>query len=393
MEAAAAALEYETAARLRDQIATLKRIDEQQLTRRNDADADVIALAGDGSLCCVAVLFIRAGRNLGARAYFPQTATGVEAGEVLGAFISQFYMLRELPGEIITGAAVEDADLLERLLSQKAGRKVAIRHRVRGERARWVRLADTNASHSLQHRLSARSSIREQLEELRDALGLPEVPTRIECFDVSHSHGEATVASCVVFGTEGPLKSEYRRFNIKGRTPGDDYGAMREALSRRYTRLKRGEAALPDLLVLDGGKGQLGEALKVLEELQVNAVETVAIAKGPARRPGSEQLFVRDRGRPIVLAQDSRALHLLQRIRDEAHRFAIGGHRLQRARRRGSSVLEAVPGLGPKRRRELLRQFGGLQGVMRAGVDDLSRVHGISEALARRIYETLHPVS
>ncbi len=391
MEAASEALEFETAAGYRDQIAALKRVDQRQYVSGPGGDTDVIAIAIEGGLYCVAVSFVRGGRSLGSRSYFPKTTPGAEPGEVLAAFISQFYMRRELPAEILTSDAVDDAGLLEHLLSERAGRKLRIRQRVRGERARWLDMARTNAAYSLETRRNERSSIAEQLDELRDALGLEDRPDRLECFDVSHTYGEATVASCVVFGAEGPLKNEYRRFNIKGLAPGDDYGAMRQALTRRYTRLKKGEAVLPDVLFVDGGKGQLAEAIKVLEELQVEAVEPVAVAKGPSRRPGAEQLFLRGRKRPTILRSDSRALHLIQRIRDEAHRFAIAGHRAQRSRSRNSSVLETIPGLGPKRRKELLRQFGGLQGVMQAGIDDLVAVRGISRKLASLIYETLHP--
>ncbi len=393
MEAASDQLEFESAARYRDQIAALKRVDQRQYVSGSGGDTDVLAISIGAGLYCVAVMFVRGGRSLGSRSYFPKAAPGAEAGEVLAAFISQFYIRRDLPAEIITSDPVDDAELLEKLLSERAGRKLRIRQRVRGDRAHWLEMARTNAAYGIETRRNERTSVAEQLDELKQALGLEQRPERLECFDVSHSHGEATVASCVVFGAEGPLKNEYRRFNIKGLTPGDDYGAMRQALTRRYTRLKKGEALLPDVLLVDGGKGQLGEAATVLEELQIDDVELVAVAKGPARRPGSEQLFLRGQKRPSILPKDSRALHLIQRIRDEAHRFAIGGHRMQRARSRNSSVLESIAGLGPKKRKELLKQFGGLQGVMQAGIDDLVEVRGISRKLASLIYETLHPES
>jgi len=225
---------------------------------------------------------------------------------------------------------------------------------------------------------------------LGETFSLPTPPQRIECFDVSHTMGERTVASCVVFGPEGALKSDYRRFNIEGLAPGDDYGALRQALSRRYARIKRGEAPMPDLLLIDGGPGQLAEAVKVLKELEIDSVRVAGVAKGADRRPGQERLFLPEEQAPLILPPDSPALLLIQRIRDEAHRFAITGHRQRRAKARTQSILETVPGLGPRRRRELLKQFGGLQGVARAGIDDLAKVHGISRKLAQAIYDTLH---
>ncbi|PLX55704.1 MAG: excinuclease ABC subunit C [Chromatiales bacterium] len=393
MEAASEQLEFEAAARYRDQIAALKRVDQRQYVAGSGGDTDVLAISIGAGLYCVAVMFVRGGRSLGSRSYFPTAAPGAGTGEVLAAFISQFYIRRDLPAEIITSDPVDDVELLEKLLGERAGRRLRIRQRVRGDRAHWLELARTNAAYGIETRRNERSSVADQLEELKEALGLEQRPERLECFDVSHSHGEATVASCVVFGTAGPLKNEYRRFNIKGLAPGDDYGAMRQALTRRYTRLKKGEAVMPDVLLVDGGKGQLGEAVAVLEELQIDNVELVAVAKGPSRRPGAEQLFLRGQRRPSILPSDSRALHLIQRIRDEAHRFAIGGHRMQRARSRNSSVLESIAGLGPKKRKELLKQFGGLQGVKQAGIDDLVEVRGISRKLASLIYETLHPES
>jgi excinuclease ABC subunit C len=253
-------------------------------------------------------------------------------------------------------------------------------------------MAQTNAQLGLRMKAANAAGIGEQLGALRDSLGLPVTPVRIECFDVSHTMGESTVASCVVFGPEGPVKSDYRRFNIEGLTPGDDYAAMNQALMRRYRRLKRGEAPLPDLLMIDGGPGQLREAERVLAELGIEDVRMVGVAKGADRRAGQERLFLAGHEQPTILPADSPALHLVQRIRDEAHRFAITGHRQRRARSRRESLLETIPGLGPRKRRELLRQFGGLQGVTRAGIDDLVRVRGISRRLAQVIYETLHPV-
>jgi excinuclease ABC subunit C len=276
--------------------------------------------------------------------------------------------------------------MLEAAFGEAAGKRVHVRHRVRTDRARWLEMARSNAELALTRRVADRSGIAERFDALQDALDLPEAPGRLECFDVSHTGGEATVASCVVFEREGPLKSDYRRFNIKTVEPGDDYGAMREALSRRYTRVKREEGKLPDLLLVDGGKGQLKEAMRVLQELQLEDLPVVAVAKGSARRPGLETLHAPGR-RPLALAPDSKALALIQQIRDEAHRFAITGHRARRSKARKGSVLEHIPGVGPKRRQRLLREFGGLQGLARAGVEDLARVGGIDRTLARAIYD------
>jgi excinuclease ABC subunit C len=280
--------------------------------------------------------------------------------------------------------------VLESTLSARLGHKVQIRHRVRGDRARWLEMATTNAEQGLNVKVASNATIRKQFKALGEALGLDEPPVRLECFDVSHTSGEATVASCVVFNTTGALKSDYRRFNLKPESAGDDYGAMNEALRRRYARIKKGEVPVPDVLFIDGGKGQLAEAMTVLDELELNWVNVVAVAKGRARKPGAEQLFVPGRKTPLQLAPDSPALLLIQQIRDEAHRFAITGHRPQRGKARRTSSLERIPGLGPKKRRELLRQFGGLQGVIAAGVDDLVKIHGISRTLAETIYNELH---
>ncbi|MDH3317071.1 MAG: helix-hairpin-helix domain-containing protein, partial [Gammaproteobacteria bacterium] len=282
---------------------------------------------------------------------------------------------------------VEESQLIARVLEERAGHKVALRHRVRGERARWLQMATENAALALKQRHADRASVRARLESLQDALGLDETPSRIECFDVSHTAGEAAVASCVVFESDGPLKSDYRRFNIKTVAPGDDYGALREALSRRYRRVREEEGKMPDLILIDGGKGQLSQSLLVLEELQLGDLAVVGVAKGPSRKPGLEHLYINEGRRPVTLSADSPALHLIQQIRDEAHRFAISGHRARRKRARGSSVLESIPGIGAKRRQKLLSEFGGLQALSRAGVEDLARVRGINRALAKAIYD------
>ena len=392
MEKAAGQLDFERAAHLRDQVARIERVQEKQLVSSASRDVDVVAAATEGRHFSVSVMFIRAGRNLGSRNFFPRSAADADAPDVLASFISQYYLSREAPAEILVSHELADRELLEQTFGERGGKKVQIKYRVRGERARWVELAQTNARHGLQLRVASASSLANQFDALKETLDLSDTPGRLECFDISHTAGESTVASCVVFGAEGPHKSEYRRFNIKGVTPGDDYGAMRQALQRRYTRIRRGEAPIPDVLLVDGGKGQLALAAEVLEEMQLDGVEIVGVAKGPDRRPGDERLFLLGKDRPIILPPDSPALHLVQQIRDEAHRFAISGHRSRRAKARTSSVLESIPGLGPKRRRELLKHFGGLQGVTRAGIEDLSQVHGISQKLAESIYQTFHGV-
>ncbi len=391
MEAAAGKLEFERAARLRDQIHAIKEIQaSQSMTRLAGHDIDAVALVSSAGRHCVAVVYLRGGRNLGSSSFFPRAGLA-ESAELLSAFLAQYYLTRDVPAEILVNEAIEDADVLEAAFSERAGRAVSIRSRIRGVRARWLEMARSNADLSLRMREANAATVAEQLQAVGAALDLPVAPRRIECFDISHTMGESTVASCVVFGPEGPLKSDYRRFNIEGLAPGDDYGAMRQALQRRYARLKRGEAPLPDLLLIDGGPGQLHQAEQVLNELEITGVALVGVAKGADRRVGQERLFLAGQEVPSILPPDSPALHLIQRVRDEAHRFAITGHRQRRAKARTESVLEAVPGLGPAKRRELLRQFGGLQGVSRASREDLAKVRGISGQLAQLLYETLHP--
>jgi excinuclease ABC subunit C len=390
MEQASERLEFERAARLRDQIHGIKAIHSSQaVTRSTSHDIDAVALVSDGGDHCVSIVFVRAGRNLGSTNFFPRAGLA-EAGELLSGFLAQYYLGREAPGEILISEPIDDADILEATLTARMERSVQVRSGVRGVRARWLDMARTNAGIGLKMRRATEATTTEQLEAVAAALELPAAPKRIECFDVSHTMGERTVASCVVFGPQGPLKSDYRRFNIEGLAPGDDYGALRQALTRRYARIKKGEVPLPDVLLIDGGPGQLSEAVKVLAELDIQGAHIAGVAKGADRRPGQERLFLPGREHPISLPPDSPALHLIQRVRDEAHRFAITGHRQRRAKARRESILETVPGLGPRKRRELLRQFGGLQGVARAGIEDLSRVHGISRKLAQAIYDTLH---
>src|ERR1700729_3371685 len=391
MDAAAERLDFEEAAQLRDQLAKLKVIQAQQIvTAGGDHDADVISVAAANGEYCVALMFVRAGRSLGSTTFFPK-APLAELPEVLSAFVTQYYLERESPAEIIVERDFDDSPTLEATLAERAGHKVRITASVRGIRARWLETMHANAEQALKMRSLARGSIESSLGDLREAFDLDEAPRRLECFDISHTGGTDTVASCVVFGVEGPIKGEYRRFNISNIQPGDDYAAMHQALIRRYKRVRDGEIAKPDVLLIDGGKGQLAEAAKVLEELGVGGITLIGVAKGVDRRAGQEQLFLLGQDTPTILAPDSRALHLIQRVRDEAHRFAIAGHRKKRAKRHSQSILETIPGLGPGKRRELLKQFGGLQGILRAGIEDFIQIRGLGRELAQVIYEPLHP--
>ena len=390
MDAASEELRFEHAAQYRDQLAKLKSVEAQQLVSRSSGDFDAIGLFNDSGVYCATVMYFRGGRLLGSRDYFPRVAADASEDEVIRAFILQYYGGRSAPKEILVSQEVPEAELLATMLGENAGHRVAIKHRVRGDRSRWLEMAQTNAAHGAALRRKSKASVTQQLEALAEVLNLDEVPQRLECFDVSHTRGEATVASCVVFGSEGPVKSDYRRFNIQGVIAGDDYAAMAQALERRYARVKKGEVPSPDVLVIDGGRGQLGRAFEVVKELQLDGVQLVGVAKGQGRRPGRERLYLAEKTQPLRLSANSPALHLVQQLRDEAHRFAIAGHRSRRHKTRTSSPLEEIPGLGPKRRREVLRQFGGLQAVSRASIDDLERVHGISRRLATSIYEHFH---
>ncbi len=391
MEEAAGAQQYEYAARFRDQISRLKKIEAQQLvSSAASKDLDILGFASNGAIHCVTVLFVRNGSIIGSHDHFPRLAGETDQNKLLNGFVAQYYLGRDAPAEIILDCDIEDKSLLEVELGERMKRKIAIKNKVRGGRLRWLQMAKTNAVQGLNLQVASNATIKKQFAALAEALGLEEPPERLECFDVSHTSGEAAVASCVVFNAAGPLKSDYRRFNLSPDVAGDDYAAMAEALRRRYTRIKKGEVPMPDVLFVDGGKGQLSEAMTVLEELELDWLKVVAVAKGRSRRPGAERLFVPGQKTALQLPPDSPALLLIQQIRDEAHRFAITGHRQRRAKARTTSRLEQIPGLGPRKRRELLRQFGGLQGVTAAGVDDLLKVRGIGRSLAESIYNDLH---
>jgi len=393
MEEAGSRLEFERAAQLRDQLAALKRVQAQQVvTAEGERDVDVFAMAGEAGEYAVSVMLVRGSRNLGTSSYFPR-AVLAEPHEALASFVMQYYAGAEVPPEVLLGSPLEEAPALAEALTTRSGRTVAVRHPVRGLGARWVELTRENATQALRMRLAQREGMEEMLAALAEELDLPEPPHRLECFDISHTGGEGTVASCVVFGPEGPLKKEYRRFNIRGVTPGDDYAALRQALERRYKHVRQGEVPVPDVLLIDGGLGQISQVHEVLAELGFSDLALVGVAKGPDRRPGQERLYVYGANAAVMPESHGPASRLIQRIRDEAHRFAITGHRRRRARRYNESVLEVVPGLGPAKRRALLKHFGGLQGVMRAGVADLTEVSGIGAALARSLYDHLHPGS
>ncbi len=396
MEAASEALEFERAAKIRDQVAMLRRIQEDQVVANQGEDADVLAVAMQNAGVCVHVITVRAGRILGSKNYFPRHRLASTADELLSDFISQSYLSEQgggaLPAELIVSHALDDVEALAEAMTFVAGRKVRLVNRVRGHRAKWLTLAATNASEALGAHLASKQNSKKRIALLRDALGLESLPERIECFDISHTGGEGTVGSCVVFDAEGAVKNDYRRFNIEGITAGDDYAAMEQVLTRRFERLTKGEGKLPDILLIDGGKGQLTQAANVLARFELDSLLLLGIAKGISRRAGQETLFLKEgeRFKEVAIATESPALHLLQQVRDEAHRFAITAHRQRRGNTRKRSQLEDLPGLGPKRRRELLKHFGGQQGLKRASQSELAKVNGISSKLAEAIYEHFH---
>jgi excinuclease ABC subunit C len=390
METASAELRFERAARLRDQIASLRQISEQQYVAGGEGDADIFALAREGGSAAVQIFFVRNGQNLGNSVRYPKLPEEANNAEIMAAILAQYYAERDPPRLVLVSQRPEQPEALEALLEQRRGSKVRLAWSLRGQRAEWLRMAQRNAELALQTHLAGRAGQQARLEALAAALNLPELPRRMECFDISHTQGEGTVASCVVFGPEGPIKSDYRRFNISGIEPGDDYAAMHQALERRFARLKKGEGQVPDILFIDGGKGQVSQALDVLRMQELDGLRVIGVAKGAERRPGLETLVLSGVEGPSILPPQSSALHLIQQIRDEAHRFAITGHRARRAKARRESRLEDIPGLGPKRRTALLRDFGGLRGIARAGVEELAKVPGISRNLARAIYEGFH---
>ena len=389
MEQAAEAQHYEQAAALRDQLHSLHTVQQKQFMESGRAtDADIVAVAELNDALCVNLAMVRGGRHLGDKSLFPQNAEGQTADEVLHAFLAQHYLNHSVPPLILTSTPLA-ADALEELLGEQVGHKVQIRHSVSGERRQWLDMALKNALLALHQQAGQQAGQLARLEKLREVLALPQL-SRIECFDISHTMGEATVASCVVYDSLAMRTAEYRRYNISGITGGDDYAAMRQVLFRRYQKLQAGEGKRPDLILIDGGAGQLSVACHVLEQLGLMEIPLIGVAKGVERKPGLEQLLRPQHEKPLQLLPDNPALHLIQQVRDEAHRFAISGHRAKRGKARTTSMLEEISGVGERRRRNLLARFGGLQGVYQASLEELAQVDGISLSLAEKIYQQLH---
>ncbi|MBF0265501.1 MAG: excinuclease ABC subunit UvrC [Gammaproteobacteria bacterium] len=415
MEQASEQLHYEDAVIYRDQIIHLRHIQEKQYISAGKGNIDVIAIASLGQHTCIQLFYIRDGLNLGNKSFFPKNSQDKTGSEVLNAFVMQYYLNslnidRQLPENILLNEDIEDKYLLEEVIENKNSQKISILTNVRGERAKWLSMAKNNAQIALESRLNNQSKILTQFKDLQRAIGLETLSERIECFDISHSSGEETVGSCVVFNQDGPLKSDYRRYNVKGITAGDDYAAMEQVLTRRYQSVgqrsesnkKSNPIPLPDILLIDGGKGQVTQAIKVLSQFEIDSVLIIGITKGEGRKAALDTLYIpefssqfltdalpRKHGK-VILKSNSQALHLIQQLRDEAHRFAITGHRLRRDKKRRRSELENIPGLGQKRRQLLLKQFGGVKEVKRAGVSDLLTVKGIGEEMAQLIYNYFH---
>jgi len=395
MEKASEELLFEKAADYRDQISALRQVQAQQMIEKGRGTIDVVAAAVSNGQACVHMLYVRQGRILGSRSYYPKTPLAELPSDLLEEFVPQLYLSGggrpDLPKEILVNAQFEGSQLLTDALSERIGRNIEIRDKVRGFRAKWIELAQRTAEQNLAGKLASKQTLEQRFESLRETLNLDVTPERLECFDISHSSGEAVVASCVVFdNNSGALKSDYRRFNIEDITGGDDYAAMEQAIRRRYTRLMKGEGKLPDILLIDGGKGQIGVAKSVLSDLGVVGVMIIGVAKGTTRKPGMETLILADQNNKVVARPQQAALHLIQQIRDEAHRFAITGHKARRDKKRRTSPLEGIPGVGPTRRRDLLKHFGGVVEVKKASVADLMKVANINKKVAEAIYNALY---
>ena len=390
MNTAAANQEYEAAGMFRDRMQALRQVQAKQFVSDfSVSDADVIACASLQNQHCINLVMIRGGRHLGDKSYIPKNAQDADLVETVEAFLTQHYVTQNTPPLIVCGAEV-DAKGFEQAFSEQFNRKIRIITNTIGDKRVWLKMAQTNAELALTQQQQTSSNQAARLLALREALHLPETVERMECFDISHTMGEATVASCVVFDKGDLQNGEYRRYNISGITPGDDYAAMRDVLTRRYKKVAAGEAKRPDLIFIDGGKGQLGVAIEVMQEVGLEDILLVGIAKGEERKPGLETMIFADTGEMLNLPTDNAGLHLLQQIRDEAHRFAITGHRAKRAKARITSSLEDIAGIGAKRRKALLTRFGGLDGVKSASIDEIAQVDGISQTLAQTIYEQLH---
>lgn len=382
-------LKFEEAAGWRDRINALRRVQSHQSITTGHSDIDIITMSSLHGKVCVEVTFIRGGRHSGSNGHFPKVPLDFSDVEIISAFITQYYHKRSSPKQIIVGFKLDDQQELETWLSDESDRKVVISHVVRGHRRDWLAMAQLNVTERLKRHMSEAQSVEKRLQALSDVFGLNETIKRIECFDISHTQGNQTVASCVVFTDQGITKSDYRRYNITDITPGDDYAAMRQAILRRYKRVLKEEGVLPDVLLIDGGKGQLSSAAEIMNELQIKEVLLVGVAKGEGRKPGLETLFLQGQSTGIKLPANSPEMHLVQQVRDEAHRFAITGHRARRGKAQTKSVLQEIAGIGAKRRQALLKHFGGLQGIQDAGVRDLNKVPGINQDLAEKIYHYL----
>ncbi|WP_432720426.1 excinuclease ABC subunit UvrC [Jeongeupia wiesaeckerbachi] len=391
MEAASAAWDFERAALLRDQVQALAKVQERQFVSSNtsELDADIVACVVKDGLVCVNLAMVRGGRHVGDKNLFPSHADDYDAAEALSAFLAQHYLDRSVPAMVLCQPAPPDAEVIASLLSDQAGRMVRLNSNPNGERKVWLEMATKNAELAIALRLGQAATQAGRLAALIDALGLPDETQRIECFDISHTMGELTVASCVVFDRGDMQPKEYRRYNIEGITGGDDYAAMKQVLTRRYGKIAAGEGVVPDVILIDGGKGQLTQAEEVMAEVGLTQPVLIGVAKGETRKAGLEQLILATTHEVKHLKRDHPGLHLVQQIRDESHRFAITGHRARRAKARVASSLEDIEGVGPKRRQRLLARFGGLQGVKAASVDDLMLVDGINAALAEKIYAAL----
>lgn len=390
MEKQSKSLDFEGAAQTRDMISELRHVLEKQVVEVDGGDLDVIALKREAGINVLQIFFIRNGQNQGTSHFILKASADTEDSELIESFISQYYQEKTIPNQIIVSELPDDRELLERALSESKGSGVTIICKVRGIKREWLEFALKNAQNTLNSHINSKANMKARYDSLAQTLELMDIPNRIECFDISHSMGEATIASCVVFDSDGPLSSAYRRFNISGITAGDDYAAMEQAIRRRYSRVVKEQGVLPDIVLIDGGKGQLGRAVEVIEELKINNILIVGIAKGEGRKPGLEKIIIPSKNQEFMLPSTSMALHLLQHIRDEAHRFALAGHRGKIGRKKSRSVLEDIPGLGPKRRQLLLKQFGGMQGLSKAGVSDINQIKGISKEMAQEVYAMFH---
>ena len=394
MQSASDNLDYEKAAKLRDQIRSVREIQQKQYGSGESDNFDIVACVKNTNHACIQLSFIRSGLNLGSRRYYPRNIDNQNESFLIRAFLSHFYLsnmdVKKYSLEILLSHDIDDKKLLENVFNERFERKIKIKHNVRGERAKWLAMAKENAILNLKQKLAIDENLNKRFLALQKLLKIKQDINKIECFDISHTSGESMVASCVVFDKNGANKGKYRKFNIENITKGDDYGAMKQVVRRRYMRLVKEEAILPDLILIDGGKGQINVTQKELDELQLSHIPVLGIAKGRSRKPGMENLILSVKNNSIYCDSTSPALLLIQNIRDEAHRFAITAQRQKRKKRRDRSFLEEINGIGSKRKQVLIKHFGGVQGVSKAGINELSKVNGINRNLAKKIYETIH---